>query len=425
MLKENSKLPQNLVRRIYNSVQKHLMTSIFSIHNHQVKVKQHPLRRISYLVILILAVAIPVGSRKVFAGGFDTTAQLYVDSQTMNIASNAKTVKEVIDAAGVTLGQKDIVEPSLETEITDGYKINVYRAVPVKIQDKGANIEIETAQKTADGITKEAGLALNPEDNHQIVASDISVEDLKPGLTLKVDRAETINLNLYGAVTQQRTQANSVGEFLEEKAIVLQSGDSLVQSLEKEIVSGMTIEVRNDSREVQVVEEEIPMPEDIIKDVNKDTGYRQVQSPGYAGRKIVTYEIKKVNGQEASRTVVTEEVIKPALKQTTIVGAKKVVTSRVSGSSRDWLSAAGIPESQWGYVDHIITKESGWNYTAQNRSSGAYGLCQSLPGSKMASAGADWKTNPITQLRWCNSYANARYGGWAGAYNFWLAKRWW
>lgn len=401
------------------------MTSIFSIHNHQTKVKQHPIRRTSYLVLLLLAVALPLGSRKVFATGFDTTAQLYVDGQILNIASNSKTVKEVIDAAGVKLSDKDIVEPGLETEISDGYKINVYRSVPVTIKDKGAQVEIETAQKTAEGITKEAGIMLNPEDNHEIVPSDISAGDLKPGLTLKVDRADKVNLNLYGAVTEQRTQSKTVKEFLEEKSLSLQEGDILLQSPDQAITDGITVEIKNDSREVLVSDEEIPMPEDLIKDVNKDTGYRQVQSAGYTGQKRVTYEIKKINGKEISRTVVNEEVIKPALKQTTIVGARKVVTSKVSGSSRDWLAAASIPESQWGYVDHIISKESGWNYTARNRSSGAYGLCQALPGSKMASAGSDWQTNPVTQLRWCNSYANARYGGWAGAYSFWLAKRWW
>lgn len=425
MLKKVVTSSINLACKLQESVQKHLMTSIFSIHNHEKTVKQHPLRRISYLALLVLAIAIPIGSRKVFASGFDTTAQLYVDGQTMNIASSAKTVKEVIDAAGVNLNEKDVVEPGLETEITDGYKINIYRSVPVTIQDKGANVEIETAQKTAEGITKEAGIALNPEDGHEIVASDISAEDLKPGLTLKVDRADTVNLNLYGAVTQQRTQAKTVKEFLDEKAIKLQDGDTLVQDPSQAIGDGSTVEVRNDSREVQVVDEEIPMPEEIIKDLNKDTGYREVQSPGYSGQKKVTYEIKKVNGQEVSRTVVSEEVLKPAVKQTTVVGARKVVAANVSGSSRDWLSASGIPESQWGYVDHIINHESHWNYTAQNRSSGAYGLCQALPGSKMASAGADWKTNPITQLRWCNGYASSRYGGWAGAYSFWLAKHWW
>ena len=90
------------------------------------------------------------------------------------------------------------------------------------------------------------------------------------------------------------------------------------------------------------------------------------------------------------------------------------------------MAAAGISSSDYGYVEFIISHESGWGYTKYNYSgSGAYGLCQALPGSKMASAGDDWQTNPITQLRWCNGYAVGRYGSWANAYSFWTTNHWW
>lgn len=97
----------------------------------------------------------------------------------------------------------------------------------------------------------------------------------------------------------------------------------------------------------------------------------------------------------------------------------------VSGSKNSIMSAAGISSSDYTYVDYIITKESGWRATAANPVSSAYGLCQSLPGSKMASAGSDWQTNAVTQMKWCNGYATSRYGSWAGAYNFWIAHNWW
>ena len=85
---------------------------------------------------------------------------------------------------------------------------------------------------------------------------------------------------------------------------------------------------------------------------------------------------------------------------------------------------AGIDESDFGAANFIISRESGWRYNASNASSGAYGLPQALPGSKMASAGADWQTNPITQLRWFNSYCKGRYGSIQGAYEFWQANHW-
>ena len=70
----------------------------------------------------------------------------------------------------------------------------------------------------------------------------------------------------------------------------------------------------------------------------------------------------------------------------------------------------GFPADQWRYLDALWARESGWNHLAENRSSGAYGIPQSLPGTKMAVVGSDWRTNPETQIRWGLAYIAARYG---------------
>ncbi|MFI5998776.1 transglycosylase SLT domain-containing protein [Streptomyces sp. NPDC051362] len=80
--------------------------------------------------------------------------------------------------------------------------------------------------------------------------------------------------------------------------------------------------------------------------------------------------------------------------------------------------------SQFQCFSQIVNHESTWNYTAENASSGAYGLVQALPGSKMASAGADWRTNPRTQIKWGLQYMNASYGSPCGAWSFWQANHW-
>lgn len=100
-------------------------------------------------------------------------------------------------------------------------------------------------------------------------------------------------------------------------------------------------------------------------------------------------------------------------------------SGNVSGYKNQLIASAGISSSDTQYVDYIITKESGWNYLAVNSYSGAYGLCQALPGSKMSTAGSDWATNPETQISWCNSYAITRYGSWSAAYDFWLENNYW
>lgn len=70
----------------------------------------------------------------------------------------------------------------------------------------------------------------------------------------------------------------------------------------------------------------------------------------------------------------------------------------------------GWDETQWSCLDTLWTRESNWNTYATNSSSGAYGIPQALPATKMATAGADWRTNPITQIEWGLSYIAGKYG---------------
>lgn len=91
-----------------------------------------------------------------------------------------------------------------------------------------------------------------------------------------------------------------------------------------------------------------------------------------------------------------------------------------SGSPRtiaqNMLGNYGWGQDQWGCLDSLWMRESGWNTYAENPSSGAYGIPQSLPGSKMATAGSDWRTNPATQISWGLSYISGRYGTPCGAW---------
>lgn len=76
----------------------------------------------------------------------------------------------------------------------------------------------------------------------------------------------------------------------------------------------------------------------------------------------------------------------------------------------------GAAADQWRYLDALWQRESGWNHLAENPSSGAYGIPQSLPGEKMAAVAPDWRTNPETQITWGLAYIAARYGNPQGAW---------
>lgn len=87
------------------------------------------------------------------------------------------------------------------------------------------------------------------------------------------------------------------------------------------------------------------------------------------------------------------------------------------------LASFGFGTDQFSCLNDIWTRESNWIYTAEN-ASGAYGIPQALPGSKMASAGADWATNPTTQIKWGLGYIKSVYGTPCDAWGFWQAHSW-
>ncbi|MEV8311275.1 transglycosylase SLT domain-containing protein [Streptomyces flavidovirens] len=112
-----------------------------------------------------------------------------------------------------------------------------------------------------------------------------------------------------------------------------------------------------------------------------------------------------------------------------LIGSVGVVmgggVSEAAAASPQTVAKQMIPDAaQYACFDKIVEHESGWNPQASNASSGAYGLVQALPASKMSSAGADWKTNPATQIEWGLDYMNDRYGSPCDAWGFWQSNGW-
>jgi hypothetical protein len=100
------------------------------------------------------------------------------------------------------------------------------------------------------------------------------------------------------------------------------------------------------------------------------------------------------------------------------------VQSSYSATQIQAMARQMVPSDQFQCFSAIVDHESSWDYTATNSYSGAYGLMQALPGSKMSSAGADWQTNPATQIEWGLMYMDDRYGSPCGAWEFWQANGW-
>ena len=262
------------------------------------------------------------------------------------------------------------------------------------------------------------------------------------------------------------TSKTKVADILEENNIILEDNQKTIPDIESEIVAGETIKITDKTyNEVQIakisengvetslnqlLENYAPITEKIVVEqvaipyetvtkntTNSTTGTtNKVIQQGKDGLKEVTYKVKCQNNVEIEKNVVSEVVIKEPVDK--IVQVQKVTSRstlprnyKATGSVYEYQQYAkakcyeyGWSESDFNCVVYLWNKESGWNPTAYNKRSGAYGIPQALPATKMASAGSDYMTNYKTQINWGLSYIKSRYGTPTAAYNHSQTKGW-
>ena len=348
---------------------------------------------------------------------------IYDGEKKTTLRSGATTVRELLARANITYSDYDTIEPDLDEEINSEYfNINIYRSREALVIDNNIKKYVRTSATEPEAVVADAGMKLLDADTVEVIPYNNLLES---GMTTayQIKRAKTIKFDFYGKEMQIRTQADTIGEFLRERDIKVDSKDTWASLRDETIIKdNMDFAVYRQGKQTKTVEEDIAYNTKTTYDYSLAYNTKQVTTKGQNGKKTVTYEINMRNGKEISREVLSSIVTKEPVDEQVKVGMK---VDLPAGTHNDWMARAGISSSDYGYVNYIIERESHWNPLAKNRSSGATGLCQALPGNKMASAGSDWATNPITQLRWCNSYAVGRYGSWAKAYQFWTTHHWW
>lgn len=340
------------------------------------------------------------------------------DKEQQIVPSKEPTVGALLKELNIKLNQGDVVEPALSTPIDqDQFRINIYRAVPVAIVDGGKKVYTFSAAKTPRAIAMQAGVSTYPEDAIIATPANNPYQSNIIGEQVTVERSVPISVDLYGTQVAMRTRAKTVGDLVKEKNIKLIKNDQLNPVANTPITPGMQVSFIRTGVKVETVTEQIATPVQRINDASLAYGTKAVRQQGSPGEQVVTYEIQIVNNIETGRKIIQKVVNRQAVTQIEVIGTS------LSGIKGD-MALAGIKPGDYQYADYIIGRESGWRPDARNPS-GAYGLCQALPGSKMSSAGADWQTNPVTQLKWCNGYAVSRYGSWGAAYNHWLSAHSW
>lgn len=231
------------------------------------------------------------------------------------------------------------------------------------------------------------------------------------------------------------TNFTTVKSVLEAGNIVLDPQDTISPSLDSKVTESTVITITRAGAKLETSDAPIA-----FNTVRKETsslpkGTEKVESEGKEGVMETTSLVTRSGDTIISSNIFASYVKEAPQDKIILVGAGESSSSSSAAASigttvpagemqqwaHDYLLSNGYTEADFTATVFIISHESGWRVNATNASSGAYGLPQALPGSKMASAGADWQTNYQTQLKWFWNYCAGRYGSIQGAYNFWTS----
>lgn len=307
-------------------------------------------------------------------------------------------------------------------------------------------------------VTRNFYAAPHASETHLASVSDNNVQAASRGNAREQLGADTsyVNVVINGKSRRILGQGfTDVKSVLDAGDITLDPHDTVTPSLKTKVDESTTITINRAGADVETSEEKIPF--NVVKKESADLpkGTEKVETEGQEGILEKTNLVTKSGDKTVSSNTFATYLKKAPVNKVILVGtaepkpaaqapaqtnnntqsqpkqennapSNNVGTTAPVGEMQQWahdyLLSNGYSEADFTATVFIITRESGWNPTVANPSSGAYGLPQALPGSKMSSEGADWATNYQTQLKWFWKYCAQRYGSIQGAYAYWQAN---
>lgn len=336
-------------------------------------------RWIPVLATAVVFFVLALAAHTVYASTSDAAEHIITvhdDGEKTGFYTDASTLREALEQAGIRVDESDRTEPGLDTPLkASSYEVNIYRARPVTIRDGASERKVLSAYRTPRQVAEKAGVMLQDED---IVKLSPSRDPVLDGVAdvLTIDRALQFTFNFYGVTNTAYTQAQTVGGMLKEKDITLGEHDVIEPSVNAHIEPGMLVKLYRNGKQIITQEEDIEFEIEKTKDVNREPGFREVQTLGVKGKRTATYEIVMENGVEVSRKEVNSTIIKHPVKQVEVIGAKFNYTG--GPLNEEQITALGMCESGM-----TATRNSG---------NGFYGAFQFMPSTWRTVAPAPYNT---------------------------------
>jgi uncharacterized protein YabE (DUF348 family) len=380
------------------------------------------------------------------------TVTLDVDGTSKTVTTYSGTVEGMLESQGIRLGDRDVVAPGTGAKLSDGDQIVVRYARQVTMTDGKAERDVWVTVTDADEAL--ATLAERGGD----VALVASRSGDRVSLPLRLNDDGPVAVVADGSTQVVEDHSASVDSVLERLKVELDKDDLVsiapVTSLAEDRAigrkaarsaerAGADVAIQVQRVETKKVTKKIELDFD-TKTVQDDDRYVDegdlVRTKGEKGVRTRVIKLRTVDGEVVLRKELSDKVTKKPVDRVVVEGTKErpvvketvetvetveetsveaeapaapsapVPTGSVKEIGQQMAAARGWTGQEWTCLDLLWERESGWNPQAANPTSSAYGIPQALPGSKMSSAGADWATNPATQIEWGLGYIADRYG---------------
>jgi resuscitation-promoting factor RpfB len=380
--------------------------------------------------------------------GVDKTVTLQIDGRSERVHTVAANVADALSASGYRVGRHDLVAPGAASAIHNGSVIVLKRGRLLQLTVDGSRRDIWVTDASVSQALADLGF---PTADFSSVSRDKRLALTPTRIDIRIPKQ--IKLVSAGKPQTITTTDPTVGDLLDDVGIAVDADDLLQPAAGAVLTNGMTVTVRKVTNTQVTSVGGVPFAVKRQADGTLAKGQIKIITPGRNGSQGVKYAIVHIDGVLTGQTVLSTTLLAPPVAEIVNVGTRVPVVPVTGGTgvtvatrpagghrgtappaaavnpgsaqaiARQMLLARGWGSDQFACLVQMWNHESGWRINAAN-SSGAYGIPQALPGSKMAADGADWKTNPTTQISWGIAYISGRYGTPCGAWSSWQAHGW-
>lgn len=369
----------------------------------------------------------------------DKTVHVQVDGQAKTVHTVSGTVAGALRDGGLAVGAHDFVAPAADASVHDGSQVVLRRGRQLMLDVDGRRQEVWTTADTVDSALADLGYTTR---DYSSVSRSQRLPLTLTDITLRTPK-------LVAVVHDGRTEAvmttdATVGQVLADLGVTVGPADRLVPAAGTAVTSGLRITVGRITSKQVTQQQQVPFPTTRQNAPSLPTGQTQVVTPGKDGVLQVTYQIVYLDGKPIGQTTVARTTLSAPQPQVLGVGTGPAATTPAATGSasaagaatpavtpgsaqavaQSMLASFGWSSDQMSCLIQMWDHESGWRTDAANPS-GAYGIPQALPGSKMAAYGPDWQTNPRTQITWGLNYIKSRYNSPCRAWSTWQANGGW